>query len=330
MLQPLGVGPAAETVYRLLLEQPTWGIEDIANHLKLSSSEVHDACDRLADLHLVRGGNGTDESLKPVSPEVGLVALLSRTEMELGVQQRQLDAARAAVIELTTRFQGGRDYAPEVVHQLFGLDSVRKRLAELAEVARTECLSFFPGGSQLPDDLESSKPLDQLALERGVTLRTLYQDSFRNDPATLEYVRWLASHGGATRTVPVLPIRMVIVDREVALVPIDPDNGRKGALELRSRGVVAALHVLFECFWSTALPWHEPDQPDSQGLTRRDRELLALLANGYTDEHIGRQMGVSLRTVRRSTSDLMKRLGARSRFEAGVLATQARWLLSGS
>jgi DNA-binding CsgD family transcriptional regulator/sugar-specific transcriptional regulator TrmB len=327
MLQLLGVEPDAEMVYRLLLEQPTWGIEDIASHLELSSSQVRDACDRLADLQLVRDETGTDDLLRPVSPEVGLVALLSRTEMEFGVRQRQLDAARAAVIELTTRFRDSRDFAPEMVGQLYGLDSVRKRLAELAEAARTECLSFFPGGSQLPDNLESSRPLDQLALERGVVLRTIYQDSFRNDPATFEYVRWLASLGGVTRTVPVLPMLMVIVDREVALVPIDPEDRRKGALELHSRGVVAALHVLFERFWDTALPWHEQDQPDSQGLTRRDRELLALLANGHTDEHIGRQMGLSLRTVRRSASDLMKRLGARSRFEAGTLAARAGWVL---
>jgi DNA-binding CsgD family transcriptional regulator len=328
MLEPLGVEPSAEMVYRVLLEQPAWGIEDIASHLKLPSSEVRRACDRLADLQLVRDETGAGNLLKPVSPEVGLVALLSRTEMEHSARQRQLEAARNAVMELTTRFSGTRDYAPEVVSQLYGVDSVRKRLAELAELARAECLSFLPGGSQLPDNLESSKPLDQLALERGVILRTVYQDSFRNDPATFEYVRWLASLGGLTRTVPVLPMLMVIVDREVALVPMDPEDGRKGALELRSRGVVAALRVLFERFWDTALPWHEADQPDRQGLTRRDRELLALLADGHTDEQIGRRMGVSLRTVRRSTSDLMKRLGARSRFEAGALAERAGWVLA--
>src|SRR5690348_5086888 len=110
--------------------------------------------------------------------------------MEFGVRHRELEADRAEVMELTTRFSGGRDYAPELVNQLHGLDTVRKRLAELAEAAKTECLSFFPGGSQLPDNLESSNPLDQLALERGVVLRTMYQDSFRNDPLTFEYVRW--------------------------------------------------------------------------------------------------------------------------------------------
>ncbi|MER5475149.1 helix-turn-helix transcriptional regulator [Streptomyces sp. NPDC002685] len=209
---------------------------------------------------------------------------------------------------------------------MFGLDAVRTRLAELAESARTECLSFIPGGAQLPDTMESSKPLEQLALERGVVLRAIYQDSFRNDAATLEYVRWLESLGGETRTVPALPMLMVLVDREVALVPIDPDDGRRGALELRSYGVVAALHVLFERFWATAQPWHELDQPDDRGLTRRDRELLLQPATGHTDENIGRKLGLSLRTVRRNASALMERLQARSGFEAGVLAARAGWL----
>ncbi|RBL84656.1 helix-turn-helix transcriptional regulator, partial [Streptomyces cavourensis] len=34
----------------------------------------------------------------------------------------------------------------------------------------------------------------------------------------------------------------------------------------------------------------------------------------------------SVRTVRRVTADLMHRLGARSRFEAGVLATTKGWV----
>ncbi|MEV6104771.1 helix-turn-helix transcriptional regulator [Streptomyces sp. NPDC051940] len=326
MLEPLGLEADAETVYRLLLEQPDWSVEDMAAHLNLAPAAVHEALDALADLRLLVPSDDGPGRLLPVSPEVGLAALLSRKELELHSLQRQMDSTRAAVADLTTRYGGRKQYAPEMVHTLFGLDAVRNRLAELAEAARTECLSFFPGGSQLPDTMESSKPLDQLALERGVALRTLYQDSFRNDPATLQYVRWLASLGGQTRTVPSLPMLMVLVDREVALVPIDPDDGRRGALELRSHGVVAALHVLFERFWASAQPWHEPDQPDDRGLTRRDRELLTLLASGHTDEYISRKLGLSLRTVRRSASALMERLQARSRFEAGVLAVRAGWL----
>ncbi|WP_316524202.1 helix-turn-helix transcriptional regulator [Kitasatospora brasiliensis] len=324
MLTALGLESNVEAVYRLLLAQPAWGLSQIAEHLNLPERAVRDALDDLSDLRLLHPASGEGQFLT-VSPEIGLGLLLNKMALDVGAKQRQLDTARSSVTALISQF-GRQSHAPEVVQQLFGLDAVRLRLQQLAETAHTECLSFFPGGAQRPEALESSKPLDQLALERGVTLRTMYQDSFRNDPATHEYVRWLATLGGESRTAPSLPMLMVIVDREVALVPIDPADGQQGALEVRSRGVVEALHALFSQYWDSGMPWHEHDGPDAVGLSRRDRELLYLLASGNTDEAIGKKLGVSLRTVRRTVSSLMVRLDARSRFEAGVLAARAGWL----
>ncbi|MEU7114571.1 helix-turn-helix transcriptional regulator [Streptomyces sp. NPDC046182] len=320
----LGLEPDVEAVYRLLLERPEMGVRQISGHLGLAEQDIRDALDVLSDLHLLRQGRGEAE-FRTVSPEVGLGVLLNRIELELGSRQRKLEAARASVASLITRY-GRQQHAPEVVQQHFGLDAVRLRLEQLAATARTECLSFFPGGAQRPDVMESSKPLDQMALERGVSLRTLYQDSFRNDASTRDYVSWLSTLGGETRTVPSLPMLLVIVDQEVALVPLDPDDGRRGALEIRSRGAVEALHVLFTRFWDAGIPWYEQDGPDCNGLSRRERELMYLLASGNTDEAIGKKLGLSLRTVRRTVSGLMVRLEARSRFEAGVLAARAGWL----
>jgi DNA-binding CsgD family transcriptional regulator len=51
-----------------------------------------------------------------------------------------------------------------------------------------------------------------------------------------------------------------------------------------------------------------------------------LRAEGHTDEAIAKRLGVSHRTARRIASELMERLDARSRFEAGVRALQQGWL----
>jgi DNA-binding CsgD family transcriptional regulator/sugar-specific transcriptional regulator TrmB len=326
MLEQLGLKPPVEAVYRVILDKPDWGVDQIAAHLNLPQSVARDALDVLADLHLLRVAADCRGGFRPVSPEVGLTALLSRSEAELQNRVRQIEATRSAVAALSAQYAERGDYAPETVQHLNGLDAVRARLAELAQSARRECLSFVPHGAQLPDTLEASKPLDQLALERGVRVLTIYQESFRNDPDTLRYVRWIVTLGGETRTVPSLPMLMVIVDRELALVPLDPDDGRRGALELRSRGAVAAMCVLFDQFWATATPCQETPPIDGHGLSRREREILSMLAIGQTDEWISRKLGVSLRTVRRIVADLMNRLDARSRFEAGVLAERFGWL----
>jgi DNA-binding CsgD family transcriptional regulator len=168
--------------------------------------------------------------------------------------------------------------------------------------------------------------LDQLALERGVAVRTIYQDSFRNDPATLQYVEWLAALGGETRTVPALPIPLVIVDREYALVPLDPSDDRRGALVLSGPGMIAALCALFDQFWQAGIPWGQRRKRDQETLSAVEHELLWLLGQGMTDETAAHRLGLSLRTVRRMASELMTRLNAHSRFEAGVRAAHRGWL----
>jgi DNA-binding NarL/FixJ family response regulator len=62
-------------------------------------------------------------------------------------------------------------------------------------------------------------------------------------------------------------------------------------------------------------------------LSDRERQLLTLLTAGYTDESAAARLGISVRTVRRMVSGIMNRLGARSRFQAGVKAADRGWLL---
>ena len=67
----------------------------------------------------------------------------------------------------------------------------------------------------------------------------------------------------------------------------------------------------------------------SAGLCPRERKLLSLLVSGSTDTVAAAAIGVSVRTVRRMVRDLMNRLGARSRFQAGAKAAERGWLAGG-
>jgi DNA-binding CsgD family transcriptional regulator len=324
MLEPLGLDLVTERVYRSLLDQPAWGVTEICAHLGLTESDVRDSLDQLTELRLV-STSGPGGTVRPVQPRLGLIALLARTEANLIDRQRQIEDARAAVAALASDYQA-ESAALGSVEVIEGLDAVRYRLHSLAQSAEQECLSFVPGGAQKPDTMEASKPLDQLALERGVAVRSIYQESFRNDPATFQYVQWLAALGGETRIVPTLPMQLVIVDRKLALVPLDPSDGRRGALALSGAGMMAAICALFDQFWRDGVPWGEQPTRSQHGLTTVEHELLWLLAQGMTDELAARRLGLSLRTVRRMASELMARLNAHSRFEAGVRAVHRGWL----
>ncbi len=128
------------------------------------------------------------------------------------------------------------------------------------------------------------------------------------------------------RTCPTLPPRMLVLDRRVAVVPIDPADTKRGAICISEAGVVASMVALLEQTWHSAVPLGADRSKDARtGLSTSEQELLTLLASGLTDEVAGR-LGISARSVRRQMSGLMERLDASSRFEAGLKAARRGWL----
>ena len=59
-----------------------------------------------------------------------------------------------------------------------------------------------------------------------------------------------------------------------------------------------------------------------RGLTPREREVLTLLAQGYTGEEVARELSVSAETVRAHVRNSVTKLHARTRLHAVVMALQ--------
>jgi DNA-binding CsgD family transcriptional regulator/sugar-specific transcriptional regulator TrmB len=322
MLDALGLTSQQEAVYRAMLTSPDLTVKGLAQAVGTGEDVVRAALDHLADLALI--WLDSDRTARPVRHQAGLMALLNKAEAELVTRRLQLDTTRMAITAIA---QAHMTKAPhELANRLDGVDEVRDRLTELAAEAKTECLSFSTGGKQSSDAIAAERPLNEVALARGVTIRNVYLDSFRNDPATVAYAEWMAEHGGLSRTVATLPMRMIIVDRAVAIVPVNPDNSRLGALEVTSPGLVAGLHALFENVWNSGTPFGEIVLRDGNGLDAQERELLRLYAAGLTDESAARKLGVSVRSVQRIMTSLTERLGTASRFQTAVEATVRGWI----
>ncbi|WP_018347962.1 helix-turn-helix transcriptional regulator [Longispora albida] len=324
MLELLGLSADALTVYRAMLAHPGHGVGALGVVTGMDVRRIRSALDELADLALLRPSGEQTGQLRPVSPEVGLAALLAEAEAETARRQAQIEATRAAIAAIAAEHAGTRDRDAAI--RLEGVDAVRARLEELAPTLTAECCSLNPGGMHAPDARAAGTPLNQQLLERGVAIRAVCQDSFRNDQATLAHARWLTELGGQMRTVPVVPIPLLLLDRRIAILPIDPADPRAGALETHSPGMTAAAHALFALAWSSGTPFGQAPNADDQGRSPTDRALLEIAAAGHTDEAAARKLGVSLRTVRRQMSDLMTRLDATSRFQAGVNAVRKGWL----
>ncbi|MGW4692857.1 helix-turn-helix transcriptional regulator [Kitasatospora cineracea] len=323
MLEALGLSATAGQVYQAMLDRPGDGIDELAAHCLLLPGQVHDSLDELGELMLVRASAEHPGRMRAVDPSIGLADLAARQEADLAARQAALAASRAAVARMVADRAEHRSAHGE---RLLGIDAIQHRLEQMGRATTREVLSSQPG-TQRPEDLDASRPADAEALARGITIRTLYQDSNRHQPHAAHYAHWLLGLGGEVRTAPTIPQRIVIVDRRQALVPIDPEDTRKGALHVTEPGILDALLSLYEQAWNTAVPLgaSTPDDP-ATGLTPTERELLRLLGSGLTDDTAAQRLGISARTVGRHMASIMERLGATSRFEAGIKATQQGWL----
>nr|WP_202523315.1 LuxR C-terminal-related transcriptional regulator [Kitasatospora sp. SID7827] len=323
VLEVLGLTAQATEVYQAMLDHPAHGVDELSAHCGLSPAEVHSALDELGRRALVRASADRPGQVRAVSPEIGLADMLAEQEAELAARQAQLAASKAAVTRLVADRAEHRASHGE---RLLGMDAIVGRLERMARETTIEALGCQPG-VQRPEDLAVGKVTDAEILGRGVSIRSLFQDSTRNQPHVFTYAHWLLSNGGEVRTAATLPSRMVIVDRRQALVPIDPDDNRKGALHVTEPGILAALLDLFEQAWNTAVPLGTtaPGDP-ATGLSNTERELLRLLGGGLTDDAAGQRLGISSRTVGRHMASIMERLNAASRFEAGIKAAQRGWI----
>jgi DNA-binding NarL/FixJ family response regulator len=105
----------------------------------------------------------------------------------------------------------------------------------------------------------------------------------------------------------------------------EADAAAGAALVVHPSGLLEVLNRLFEGLWQRAPPLRLPTagaQPASRlhCPPRDDERLIALLLSGLTDEAIARRLGIGYRTAERRIAELMGRLGAHTRFQAGVQA----------
>jgi DNA-binding NarL/FixJ family response regulator len=65
-----------------------------------------------------------------------------------------------------------------------------------------------------------------------------------------------------------------------------------------------------------------PPGPGSAALTRREREVLVLLAEGYANKRIARELGIAEKTVKAHVGHVLAKLGVADRTQAALLAVR--------
>lgn len=164
--------------------------------------------------------------------------------------------------------------------------------------------------------VRAAQPFAELRHRPGIDLR------YVTTPTTLLRLPLLSSHHHPyLRTAPVLD-SMLVLDATHVFV-----GGPHGAApvavvhEITDARVVAGAVRAFDAVWRTATPAVPPgaDPP----FTRRMVQIAFHLTAGASDREVARALSVSERTVSADVSEIVRRLGARSRTHAIGLITGA-------
>ena len=324
-LSDLGFTSDEERVYRALLAESWTDLETLSRRTSVDVEALRAALDSLSDHGVITIDAG---GVTVHDPHLVIGSLIEHLEDQLMTQYRRVSAMRSEVFALHRSESAISESLGLDIERLEGLDAVRSRIAELSFFARTSVKAIHPGGPQSGESLEASRPLDRRAARRGMRIQVLHESSALADEANRAYLHELVNLGVQVKVADRLAERIVILDDQVAIVPIDPHDTRRGALVVRHPGLVMGLLDLFERTWQSAYdpPWASDSHSESVDMDEQDRRLLGMLAAGCTDEVAAREFGLSVRHLRRRIARLMSELGARSRFEAGVEAARRGWL----
>ncbi|MEV5676406.1 MULTISPECIES: helix-turn-helix transcriptional regulator [unclassified Streptomyces] len=114
----------------------------------------------------------------------------------------------------------------------------------------------------------------------------------------------------------------LIVDGRTALVQSGNGSAGRHAAVISDPAAVGALDLLFAGAWANARPVADELRLDRSLRGALARRILEQLRAGRTDDVAAREIDVSLRTYRRHVAEIMRVLGANSRFQAGVRAVE--------
>jgi DNA-binding CsgD family transcriptional regulator len=316
--------PDAVSLYRSAVAHPDWTMDEVARDLGLGGDRYCAALRVLKGRRLVRASLDPAREWDAVAPECAVADLLAAEEAEISRRQAAAATVRTELMRLLPVYLQARreQWRGDAVEVVRDVGTVRLMLAEWSRRTEHEVRIAHSGGGMDDDGLARSLRLDVPVLRKGIVFRSVLQHATRSHLPTRRYVATVARLGARVRTVPIVPRRMILFDREIAFVPLH-GVPEPGAALISEPSVLDYLITVFEMLWAEGKPFlTECLGHEEQVRQELSRVILCHLADGAKDEAIAHRLGMSVRTCRRHIAAIMDQLGAKSRFQAGVLAYQ--------
>ncbi len=258
------------------------------------------------------------------SDDHAAVRELSRRHAAASARDQQLLGGRAALDRLLTEPEPDPTL---LVQQVTDLSILRERLTQLADHTRRELLSLHAGEPPSAEAFTAALPADRALLARGVRLRIVYPVEFAQLSRVRDYATTIGADGARVQFTDAVPYRMIISDGARAVVPIVRGRRSDGAIITAEPALVVGLRHLARGLFRSGRTLQQIDPAAPSGRpTEVELAVIRVMSEGLTDEAACKRLAVSERTFRRHVAQVLQRLGATSRFQAGIRAVERGWL----
>ncbi len=329
MLSVLGLPLAEEETYRRLVTLVSARADELATATGRTLAEIDDVLAGLTARGLVAATPpaaipGVTTVYTAAPPAVALGGLLRQRRDDLHAAEQDL----AALVEEHRVASAGRKTS-NVVEEITDIGAVRHRFAQIQEAAQHEVLSMMRPNLTIVPHRENAAGM--AGLDRGVSYRVILDREALTEPGMVGDVFASIAAGQEIRIADDVPVKMMIVDRECAMLPLlHGDGASPESVLVQPSGLLDALIAFFEIAWERAYPLLPSTASADLVLTRPeidelDSRILALLLSGMTDQSVAGQLGTSRRTVQRRISDLMIKASVETRIELGWYAARKGW-----
>lgn len=283
-------------------------------------------------LHLGLVSRHAQGSLVLHDPGAVGLELSQRLAAEVNALLQEAAVVQQSMAGIAEAFDEAQRGSSGPVAYLRGLEAIDTSIAKAVENVEFEMLCAQPHGGRTQENLDTAFLRDRAALDRGVSIRTIYQTNQRQQPMMRDHIRRTTRAGELVRTVPWPFTRAIIVDRKLAFMPT---NGLSEffqevavqaervfyttALCIQDPLLVAHFVDHFEFSWALGQQWDGTAARDqaTPPLDQWERLILEYLDQDLSLETIARRLSVSERTLGKRLTALRTKMEVNSLYGLG-------------
>ncbi len=305
-----------------------WAGESSEN--SASNSIPEDELDELVRLGLARLESGGARKPKAVSPEIASISVgLAVSEQVRSAYEGALTFQRE-LADLHHPYEelAGRSDTETIEAQLLHSSAANRETVINAIMSAKGDIQLTLSPDVVKEEnclVETVQVLNALAV-RGVRFALTCDSGLLRYPEFSKALDSISPAKGKVSIHPSVHSEIWCIDRSISVVSHPRTKGSSSSdyvtYVARSAELSAALHEVCSMMHRQGVPYATQRTAAISQINPTQRRIISLLCCGYRDEEIAERLNVSVRTVRRYVSQLLDELGARTRFQAALIANE--------